>query len=391
MRILVITILIPILIGINSVNAQNIIKIHEKSNDNIAFSRIFKSAKLVKLETKPECLVGGISSLKVDGDHVFAYDSRHETLFIFNIDGRFIAKIGTKGKGPGEMVNPVGFTLNKSKKQIEILDTGTKHMLVFDYNGKYLKTNQSVWVYGFEKLSDTNYIGYSYNGPFYADDNAIESVVLAAFSNQGRILKKYEGIRTIPGSIQIVTHGNLFLSNAGYAYVVPIFQNSLFRIDSALNLVKVCDFVFDTKIPTDHLSESTDFPSAMRENEKKGYPGLISGIKIVNENLSLWFDYNRDIYYAFGNLSSNNTISVKRTNFLNDLALFETKGFVGSSDEGVVDVIEALDFKEQYKKVIQTDKDLSIIKQPGMKDTILELVRLTGENDNPILIFYTYK
>ena len=391
MRQLVITTFIPILICINSVNAQNIIRIHEKSNDKIAYSQIFQSAKLVKLETSPECVIGGIGTLKVDGDHLFAYDNRQETLFVFTIDGHFIAKIGTKGKGPGEMVNPAGFTLNRSKKQIEILDTGTKRILVFDYSGKYIKTNRSVWVRGFEKLSETNYIGYSYNGPFYSDDYAIGPMVLGIFNSQGRILKVFEGIRTIPGSISVVTHSNLFLSKDRNAYVVPIFQHGLFRIDTALNLVKVCDFVFDTKIPADHLLESTDFEAAVRDNSKKGYPGLISGIKVVNENLSFCYDYNRDMYCAFGKLSSNNTISVKRTNFLNDLALFETRFFVGSWDEGLIDIIEALDFKEEYKKVIQADKNLSIIKQPGIKDSILDLVKATNENDNPILIFYEYK
>ena len=85
MRQLVITTFIPILICINSVNAQNIIRIHEKSNDKIAYSQIFQSAKLVKLETSPECLIGGIGTLKVDGDHLFAYDNRQETLFVFTL------------------------------------------------------------------------------------------------------------------------------------------------------------------------------------------------------------------------------------------------------------------------------------------------------------------
>ncbi|MCX6224829.1 MAG: hypothetical protein NTV01_08805 [Bacteroidia bacterium] len=61
-----------ILIFCNPVKAQRTIRIHEKSDEKVTYSQIFKSAKLVKLETRPECLIGGKSSVRVDKDQLTA-------------------------------------------------------------------------------------------------------------------------------------------------------------------------------------------------------------------------------------------------------------------------------------------------------------------------------
>jgi len=383
-------IVITIILVSNSVYSQRTILIHEKSNDKVTYSQIFKSAKLVKLETKPECLISYIGGLKVDADRIFAFDARLGIVFIFSQNGQFIDKIDRKGKGPGEMITPYGFSLDRINQQIEILDVSGKKMLIFNYNGNYIRTNKSVGVFGFEKLTNSEYIGYSYNGPFGNQDKQIQSE-LAIFDKEGRIIKEYQDITTIPQTVFFITGSNLFLEKSGNAYIVPIFDNSLFRVDQSLNIEKMCCFKFDTKIPKKFLTEPADFRSASIEYATNKYPYLIRGLVVVNDNVNFRFLYDSEPYHTFWNFNSKNTITIKNKNFSNDLALVGSTSFRGAFNEGVIDIVEAVDFIDVYTKAIQDDKELSVIQTAGMKNNLSTVFKATSPDDNPILIFYTYK
>jgi len=381
---------IPMILNCTSDHSLKTIRIHEKSNIKVTYSQIFKTVKLIKLETNPDCFISNIATLKVDDDRIFVFDVWLGIVFIFSQDGHFIDKIGRKGKGPGEMITPRGFTLDKLNKQIEILDASGKKMFIFDYNGNYIKTYNSVFVLGFEKLTNSSYIGYSYNGPFFGEGEHILSE-LAIFDSKGRISKEFKDIRTIPRSVSMITHSNLFLEKNGNAFIVPIFENSLFRVDQSQNIERICDFIFDTKIPAGIFKEPADVYSVIKEYSRKKCPYLINGLNVVNDNVNFTFTYNRQNYHTFWKLNTNNAITVETKNFNNDLALVESLGFRGTFSEGIVDVVEAIDFIDCYTKAIEEDKELSVIQPAGMKDTLSTLFKSTSPNDNPILIFYTYK
>ena len=359
-------VIIAVLICMTPVYAQKTIRIHENSDEKVTYSQIFISARLVKLETRPECLIGGKSMVRVDKDRIFLI-GRTGIVYIFSSEGRYLSKIDRKGKGPGEMIQPNGFALDRANDQIEIHDFSGRKMVIYDYDGKYIKTHKSAGVMGWEKLSESNYIGYSYNGPFNCDGKQIHSA-LAVFDTVGKCVKEFQNIGSTLSGNFVVTGSNLYLANDGSAYVVPINQKDLYRVDQLLNIVKVCDFDFDTKTPN-----------------------MICGLTVINENASLIFFYNRLFYRTFWKLKSNETITVENKKFINDLALVESTGFAGSFVDGVIEQVDAVNFIEIYNNAVKTDKGLKVIQQTGMKDQLTAMVKATSADDNPILIFYTYK
>lgn len=64
-------------------------------------SDIFTDYRLIKLETAPECLIGGHSTKIIKKDTLFLIGSFNEVLF-FNENGKFIKKLSRSGGGPGE-------------------------------------------------------------------------------------------------------------------------------------------------------------------------------------------------------------------------------------------------------------------------------------------------
>ena len=365
------------------------IRIHEKSNKTVLYSEIFETVDFIKLETNPECLISGISSIKIDNEKIFIFDERQYKLLIFNIDGSFVNKIGRLGKGPGEMIGPTAFTLDRKNDRIEILDAPSTKTLVYDYDGNYIKTLKSVYASGFEKLDSSKYLGYSYNYPITTDIKLVNADLIG-FDEQGKILKEFEKIRNIPDGISGVM-SNLTLDNEGNAYLIPIFETRLFKIDKDFNITKTWDIIFDTKIPKNAYKNAKNFKDLSRTLSSKKYPGMIYILTSVKNMISFNFHYNGKGYNSFINLQDNSTISVQSDNFINDLALLKSNGFRGKFDEGVIALYSGNTFREMYLNSIEDDSEMKLIQSKGMKEKLSSLYNNTDPNDNPILFFYTYK
>lgn len=66
------------------------------------------SVSYLKLETRDNCLLGGISQCSEIGEYYILLDNiTAKALYVFKLDGSFVQQIGTKGNGPGEYINPL--------------------------------------------------------------------------------------------------------------------------------------------------------------------------------------------------------------------------------------------------------------------------------------------
>jgi hypothetical protein len=369
---------------------QKQIQVHEKSNTQAAYSQFFKAAKLVKLETNPGCLISNVSELKTDTDRIFIYDARLGSVFIFTNNGHFLVRIGVIGKGPGEMITPRGFTLDKKLKQIELLDFSGRKILQYDYNGNYIKSQDAVFTLSFEKIKDSNYIGYSYGGPFADKGKPIQSD-LAIFNANGQFIKQFEIIRRVPRRLSFATSTNMVIDENAIAYIIPIYENSLFRVTQSINIEKICDFVFDTKIPKGILEDLGSFDMAAKVFSQNNYPFLVQSLCVINNRVNFTFRYDHQINHTFWKIGTDAATTVKSSNFINDMAIIKSREFKGIFDEGIIDVVEASDFIENFTKAIEEDKELSTIQPFPMRKSLVELAKEISINDNPILIFYSYK
>jgi hypothetical protein len=103
-------------------------------------SMLFKSIKIIALETNKSCLIGNISKMEVIDQNILIMDSSSaNSLYVFDKDGRFIRKLGGVGQGPGEYVNIIDFTLDRDNKTVYILDS--RRIIIYEIaTGKYIKT-----------------------------------------------------------------------------------------------------------------------------------------------------------------------------------------------------------------------------------------------------------
>jgi len=148
------------------------------------------------LETRPECLISEVSQLEVADSLFFILDRKIETVFVFNSNGKFVSKIGNKGKGPGEYIRPSKFIVNKRKSLIKIYDSSQCKIITFDFNGKLIreiKTNMYLSSFG---EFENGYWGYCSNIPNEIIKNKRDFLKFVILDADGNTKKKIYGERT---------------------------------------------------------------------------------------------------------------------------------------------------------------------------------------------------
>ena len=152
----------------NKQNSQALIEespyiISTKNNilKTVRYDNFLNNLKFVKLETAQHCLIGGeIKNVKIDNDLIFILDN-NTNLFVFELNGKFLRKIGRRGNGPGEVQSISNFCLNKEMKEIMLFDITKNTILIFGYRGNFVKSikfNQRLDIKKFEALLKINAI-----------------------------------------------------------------------------------------------------------------------------------------------------------------------------------------------------------------------------------------
>ncbi len=98
-------------------------------------SEIAEKVEYIFLETTNECLIGNIEKVIVDDGLVFISDKKK--LLIFNNSGKFLTAVGHTGRGPGEFVEVMDFSVDIVMDRIFVLDRYQQKVICYTYNGKH--------------------------------------------------------------------------------------------------------------------------------------------------------------------------------------------------------------------------------------------------------------
>jgi hypothetical protein len=104
------------------------------------FSNYISIDRVIKLETKPEGLIGLTVKVEITDGLIFILSQGpgvQLSLLEFSDDGSFIRRLDKRGKGPGEVSDLSGFYNDSITKQIYLFDWRNK-CIRMDYNGNFL-------------------------------------------------------------------------------------------------------------------------------------------------------------------------------------------------------------------------------------------------------------
>jgi len=124
--------------------AYSIDLIQGMESDSKAFylSNIADSIKFIPLETSNYSVIAQIKSISIDDNFIFIRSNvgyNNSFFYRFNLEGKFLNRIGAIGRGPGESLNSL-FSLDKERDRFLVLRLdGKKSILAYNYEGIFLE------------------------------------------------------------------------------------------------------------------------------------------------------------------------------------------------------------------------------------------------------------
>jgi hypothetical protein len=113
-----------------------------KQMNAIPLSNFCDSVATIILETTKESLLSNVDKAVIVNDRVYVFDSTHERAGIileFDMTGKFIRRIGSVGRGPGEYIRIFDFAIDELNGLLYILDNATNRVISYNLeNGRYV-------------------------------------------------------------------------------------------------------------------------------------------------------------------------------------------------------------------------------------------------------------
>jgi hypothetical protein len=127
----------------------------------ITVSQIAENIKYIPLETNSNSLIDRIMDAKFTREFIFIKDSKNG-LMQFTRDGKFIQKVGMRGKGPGEYLFMRNFSIDEKNRLIYLQSNEKQEILIYSFKGDYLKSIPfNLEVYKINWVRDSIFMSFS--------------------------------------------------------------------------------------------------------------------------------------------------------------------------------------------------------------------------------------
>lgn len=99
----------------------------------------FDSCYFIKLETHADALIASIAQLETFKDKIYIWDKSAQKVMCFGNEGEFQGTIGKRGRAPNEYVSLSGFFINTWDSTINLFDPVNMCIKTYDMEGSYIK------------------------------------------------------------------------------------------------------------------------------------------------------------------------------------------------------------------------------------------------------------
>ena len=143
----------------------------EQETQNIHSTSLIKDCKIIPLETTDSVLIGEIDQVIVHHDRLYVGDfSKTNTVYIFDMQGKFQHKISRQGRGAEEYLSLYDMFIDPHTGELKLLSRIDRRILAFSEDGKVFKGVQKMPKMFMELVSSlSGYVGFSAN---YGEDRS---------------------------------------------------------------------------------------------------------------------------------------------------------------------------------------------------------------------------
>ena len=356
----------------------------------VKLSEFATDVQFIPFDNNPEALLGRIHDIGFSKDYVFINTSRSPVMQ-FSRTGKFIRKIGTQGRGPGQYDLCVTFSIDEKNKRIYILGNGTQNMLVYDFDGDFIRSIKfptrdyylNVW------SRDSLFVS------FWPPMEGNESYVFIEHNEQGDTLQG------------IANHIFWKRTDQYYGFDVYSSQNCFYRFQNKLHMKGWYNdtvYTYDRSnriVPEFNIDRGKHkLPDDQIIARKKTRPlppdACCVGVHETSRYVFIPYEYYYDTFlqkslkevqgYVLYNKQSKEGMAVKETKqggFINDITGGPDFRPIYTNDSIAVMVVSAVDMKQYLNSDKFKKQD---VKFPEKKEKLEELGKTIKEDDNSFLV-----
>jgi len=372
----------------NFIFAQQIIKVDIEnaigSNKHLKLSEIVDEIDYIPLETTRDNYIGYIEKIKFVENLIFVQTFNPSSLYSFNYDGQFIAKIGNQGKGPNEYNYLASFAINEKYQEVIIYGLQPSKILIYDYDGILKKElngfdSKLDHVFDIEFLSHNSFVKMQSNSfgntPFsyiiYSDEIIIkESVKPVQFS--------------INGSFGSANEFSYYRINNNIFIKENLLNDTIYKITPSYQFKPV--YLFEAGKYACPIELRKNFMSFFERGDLKYF--LLKRVFDFHNYLIFFFDFDKNQYYGFYNKTTREAFTFRNESIANDYD--GGPGFIPiyQRNNSIIGYVEAYIFKNH---VTSEAFQNSTPKYPEKKKELEKLADSLDETDNPVLMLVKLK
>ena len=366
------------------------IDLDEKKEASIPFSTFFKNPKTITLETNREFLIGHIKELQVFNGCIYILDALYaKSLFVFNMDGHFIKKIGSLGNGPGEYIQPLDFTFDTENRFIFLLDYGNR-VHQYHLDGIFVRTitlqEQDIYINNIQYYNEKLYLSVRKFQPSTNDYMLMEVDI-----ENGKILSSLLPLKYNKGwAGRFSTGHSFFMSRLNDPpRFTHLYMDYIVTIGDVITpFVELKSKYLTTYEDVKKLQGDKKTPQVFEEAIMQ-----IQNIWDVNsfiENVDFIIFRYRDGFRDYNTvIIHKKTEMVELVKYLNNDLIYKNdnnglyRNFAFSDTKGVYEIIQV----PMIEKLQESIKNNNVA--PGL-DKMDELLKLEKDN-NPVIFYYEFK
>lgn len=358
-----------------------------KKIQSIAFgdTNYFDSSFLVKLETNTESLIGEIAHFEVYNDNIYVYDQTGQKILVFDLQGKFQGSISKKGRAPEEYTSVNGFYINPFDSTINLFDPLTMTIQKYSLDGKHISrkkhTNKNLCFVAKATVINKDQL-FCYHKSNW-NDNFLYSIFDI---NDYSLVNEIESYPYLSSKyVSYTLSNNPYIFRNGKVVYSKWFSNMLYchERDSSMPyfLIKKKDEI-DREYLSRRLQEADgDYYKVRRDiiNENKYNTGFLN---IFENDRFLLTDFAAENGIVKGILwdkkYKNGVYINEYSTYKPDLQLFKSV-----SDNSVISIWDRSAISAFKRNIVDTTT------YPKYVYEMIE--NFNDEEDNPILIFHTFK
>jgi hypothetical protein len=349
--------------------------------DKVEFpNNLIKEVTYLKLETNNECLIKQIDKIKFKNELIYIMDRLSKSIFVFNLEGKYIKKYYHYGKGPGEYFNLGDFDISRDGKFIYILDYTQYKICKYSLENNFIKEIKlDFGTSSFSCIDDKMLVFYQKNRLNQKKGIFNNNIVYLDIEKNKPLI----GYFPLTDYRMVIGNYAIYSSDDKYdqLFYLPFSTSGVYKINKD-GVIPFINFLgvnpIEEKIWA--ISNPKEFMHRILESN---YHINFRDFYILDSIISFAFSQDKINYKIFYSLKTNKMIFGSGFLYSSPHRLPGRFNIIGTFKDDFVSYFFPLDIMKQSYDIFPFYK-----KHIELHEELIEVSKKTSIHDNPIIVFF---